>query len=89
MSKLLNAGALSLAVAGVVAGIIGCNVGEPAPFDPRQIGETERLASRDTRTYPMAPLPTTLQSPYLDEEPKPTHPPPRPARRWARSRRCG
>src|SRR5438105_10803617 len=63
MLKLLKAGALSLAVAGVVAGIVGCNVGEPAPFDPRTLGEGERLSSRDVRTYPMHPLPTTLQSP--------------------------
>src|SRR3954467_4952111 len=72
MSKSLKVAALSLAVTGVIAGIVGCNVGEPAPFDPRTLGEGERLSSRDTRTYPMHPLPTTLQSPYLEEAPKPT-----------------
>jgi outer membrane protein TolC len=67
MSKLLNAGVLSLAVAGVVVGIMGCGVGEPGTFDPRQMGEGERLASKDTRTYQMNPLPTTLESPYIPE----------------------
>src|SRR5215212_7602037 len=75
MPRSPKAAALSLAVSGVIAGIVGCNVGEPAPFDPRNMGEGERLSSRDTRTYPMHPLPTTLQSPYLEEEPKPTNGP--------------
>jgi outer membrane protein TolC len=75
MSKLLKAATLSLATATTITAIVGCNVGEPAPFDPRTLGESERLSSRDTRTYPMHPLPTTLQSPYLSEAPKPANPP--------------
>ncbi len=76
MSRLMKAAALSLAIAGVAASVtttlIGCNVGEPAPFDPSTLGQGERLSSRDTRTYPMGRLPTTLQSPYLEEAEKPT-----------------
>jgi outer membrane protein len=63
MSKFLHAAALSL----LATGVISCNVGDPAPFDPRSMGQGERLASRDARTYPMHPLPTTLESTYLDE----------------------
>src|SRR3954452_18136477 len=70
MSKILKAAALSFAAAAAVTTMIGCNVGDPAPFDPRTLGESERLASRDTRTYSMHPLPTTLQSPYLDDTQK-------------------
>jgi outer membrane protein TolC len=72
MTKFTKAAALSIAVAGVITGIIGCGVGEAPPFDPRSLGENERLASQNARTYPMNPLPTTLQSPYLEEAPKPT-----------------
>src|SRR4051812_23472890 len=71
MSKLLKAAALTLAASTAVATMVGCNVSDPAPFDPRTLGEGERLSSRDTPTYPMHALPTTLQSPYLDETPNP------------------
>src|SRR5207248_1904839 len=75
LSKLLTAATVSLAAATAITAIIGCNVGDPAPFDPRTLGEGERLSSRDTRTYPMHPLPTTLQSPYLNETQKPANTP--------------
>src|SRR3954471_9238798 len=64
--KLTTAASICLAAA-----IAGCNAGDPTPFDPRTMGQGERLSSRDARTYPMHPLPTTLQSTYLEEEPKP------------------
>ncbi|HEX3355401.1 MAG TPA: TolC family protein, partial [Tepidisphaeraceae bacterium] len=72
MSKFLHAAVLSL----LATGVISCNVGEPAPFDPRSMGEGNRLASRDARTYPMHPLPTTLESTYLDENGNRKSPPP-------------
>jgi hypothetical protein len=69
--KLIHAATLSL----IAAGMIGCSAGEGGPFDPYTLGENDRLASRDVRTYKMPPLPTTLQSPYLEETPQPTSPP--------------
>ena len=40
----------------------GCNVTQPAPFDPREIQRIERQNATDVRTGPMAPLPTTMES---------------------------
>jgi outer membrane protein TolC len=45
----------------------GCHTGELAPFDPRSLGENERTASGGVANYPMHPLPTTLESPFLSE----------------------
>jgi outer membrane protein len=60
--KLINAIGISVCATIYLA---GCKVGEPSPFDPRSMGQDERSASRDVSSYPMHPIPTTLESPYL------------------------
>ncbi len=59
--------ALALASAGAsLALTTGC-ASEPYPFNPRNLQEQERRASAGQVPPVMRPLPTTLQSPLLDE----------------------
>src|SRR2546421_7126984 len=46
---------------------IGCHAPDPQPFDPRSYQVNERRASREVQPYPMRPLPTTLESGFLDD----------------------
>ncbi len=62
---------LSLAVVCLTIVVLsGCHTGELAPFDPRSLGEDERTASGGVSSYPMHPLPTTLESPFLGDNVK-------------------
>ncbi len=70
---LLGRLAKSFLMAGAVAAVIGCHheKKEPltiAPFNPRAMQQSERVASANAPLRPMRPLPTTLESPFSDEE---------------------
>src|SRR5438105_2808313 len=54
-----------LLIAAVLLG--GCNIGEPPPFNPRTLQQSERQSARHDEMRRMAPLPTTLQSPFLNQ----------------------
>jgi outer membrane protein TolC len=45
--------------------LVGCQVSEPSPFDPRAMQQPERLGAREVHSQPNQPLPTTLESPIL------------------------
>jgi outer membrane protein TolC len=53
---------MSVALAG------GC-VSEPPPFQPRELQSSERIHSREVETREKRPLPTTLESPFLNIAP--------------------
>src|SRR5438477_42958 len=46
---------------------IGCHAPDPQAFDPRAFQVNERRAAREVPSYPMRPLPTTLESRFLDD----------------------
>ncbi|HEY0008977.1 MAG TPA: TolC family protein [Tepidisphaeraceae bacterium] len=58
--------ALSLAASMVI--IAGCQSSDEGRFDPRALGNEQRLASRTFQAEPLRPLPTTLQSKFLPEQ---------------------
>lgn len=57
MGRILNTALLGLLIG-------GCHVADPAPFNPHDIHQGERPLA-DVPNPPMRPLPTTLESPYL------------------------
>lgn len=64
VSSAAAAVALALSVAA------GCNVREPTPFDPRGMqreGRTSAAGAADLYRFPKRPLPTTLESPLIEE----------------------
>ena len=68
MSKLLRATApvVSALLLSAAAGLItGCNATEPPPFDPRAMHVPQREASQGQASEVKRPLPTTLESPFL------------------------
>lgn len=82
--RLSGAGKKLLAIAAAmgVVGMVGC--AEPTfPFDPRALQQIERSKSRQVKDEPMRPLPTTLESPFLEQaadartgkKPRPLPPP--------------
>jgi len=42
--------------------LLGCNITEPPPFDPREITRAERMTAAASHAAPMPPLPTTMRS---------------------------
>lgn len=44
----------------------GCNLTEPTPFDPRAMQRPGVLAAAGAKDLPKPPLPTTLESPFLE-----------------------
>ncbi len=52
--------------------LAGCTLTEPAPFNPRGLQGSSRVAAEDVRPMPMRPLPTTLESPFLEKNGRPT-----------------
>lgn len=63
-APLLRAAAVAAVAALFAAG--GCNLTEPSPFDPRAMQRPGVLAAAGAPTTPPPPLPTTLQSPFLE-----------------------
>ncbi len=59
---ILSSACVSVALAG------GC-VSEPPPFQPRELQSSERIHSREVETREKRPLPTTLESPFLNIAP--------------------
>lgn len=57
---------LASAVVAVLSGIYGCTP-EPPPFDPQNLQQYERQASRGTAPAVMAPLSTKLDTSYMPE----------------------
>jgi outer membrane protein TolC len=56
-------------------GALGCNVRDPAPFDPRGMQRDSRTTAAefsDQYRFSKRPLPTTLQSPLLEENGRPS-----------------
>jgi outer membrane protein TolC len=45
--------------------LVGCQVSESSPFDPRAMQQPERRGATGVRSQPNQPLPTTLESPIL------------------------
>jgi outer membrane protein TolC len=71
--------AISMAASLVM--ITGCTNDQEPRFDPRSLGDTERVAARQHIDEPLKPLPTTMQSKYLpDQRDNPNIPPEQPAR---------
>jgi outer membrane protein TolC len=61
------------AVVGLMVG--GCATPEERPFDPRGLGDIQRLGAAEPRSQaPMNNLPTTLESPYASNQPLGTVP---------------
>src|SRR5687767_12332039 len=61
---------LRAATAPVVCAVLlsaGCNwyKQEPIPFDPRTLQQPQRIASEGQVSEPKRPLPTTLESPFI------------------------
>ncbi|HWP39517.1 MAG TPA: TolC family protein [Tepidisphaeraceae bacterium] len=50
------------------AAMVGCNLAEPPPFDPRAMQQLERQRAGEVESRPKRPLPTTLESPFLIDE---------------------
>jgi outer membrane protein TolC len=63
---------LSSACVSVV--LVGGCVSEPPPFQPRDLQSSERIHSREVETREKRPLPTTLESPFLDIRPDAPNP---------------
>jgi len=57
--------ALSAAAFGVI-GITGCHAPDPPPFDPHTYQLVERRAATEVTSPPLRPLPTTLESTFLN-----------------------
>jgi outer membrane protein TolC len=51
--------------------VLGCNITEPPPFDPRAITRSDREQASDVRYGNLPPLPTTMQA-YLVRNPNGT-----------------
>jgi outer membrane protein TolC len=49
------------AIAALALTVAGCNLSEPAAFDPRTLQHAERMASYSERPGRMGPLPTTME----------------------------
>ena len=57
--------------------IVGCKAAEPPPFNPRQLERAEREApDTGVEERVMPPLPSTLQSPFPEEDQRGEGPPP-------------
>ena len=61
----------AIALAAIVLFLAGCHLFgvDPAPFDPVAAQQHERARANEHDLRPIRPLPTTLQSPYIDEQP--------------------
>ena len=46
--------------------VCGCNLTDPSPFDPRGLQRDSRAAAADVAAPSKRPLPTTLQSPFVN-----------------------
>lgn len=65
MSKILKTSSLCASVL-----LIGCNLTEPPPFDPRAFQQPQRQRAGEVESHPKRPLPTTLESPFLTADAK-------------------
>src|SRR5438046_9476402 len=65
MAKLLRGSCYTLVALAVVG---GCQTGGIAPFGAHTMQEQERAAAQGAPVRPARPLPTTLQSPFLEED---------------------
>src|SRR5215207_9605616 len=65
MRKVVSRSAIAVAIGLVV----GCHITgkDPEPFDPRAAQEEERARAGEAQLRPIRPLPTTLESPYIDD----------------------